>query len=180
MRTESADSAGPAGPADPVDRPALAAEGFPFPEAVPAPRLAGELSAMLVSPDPGIRDDHARTAAARWIREGRLDAVLVTLGDTAADRFGHPEIQARTFAPLIIGSVLTRAHAVPGLVPREAAERWYAAFAAWYPAERDARGRDDSLGWLHAVAHGADAAAVFAKALCPTAAPSCSTSVPAG
>ncbi|MET9097747.1 DUF2785 domain-containing protein [Streptomyces antibioticus] len=162
MRT---DPAGPADPADLLDWPSLAAEGFPFPEAVPVSRLAGELSAMLVSPDPEIRDDHAYTAAARWIREGRLDGVLITLGDTATGRFGHPEIQARTFAPLIIGSVLTRAHAVPGLVPREAAERWYAAFSAWYPAERDTRGWDDSLGWLHAVAHGADAVAVFAKAL---------------
>ncbi|MFJ4953043.1 DUF2785 domain-containing protein [Streptomyces sp. NPDC088760] len=46
-----------------------------------------------------------------------------------------------------------------------AAERWYAAFSAWYPAEQDTRGWDDSLGWLHAVAHGADAAAAFARVL---------------
>jgi hypothetical protein len=50
-------------------------------------------------------------------------------------------------------------------VPKAAAERWYAPFTAWYLAERDTRGWDDSLGWLHAVAHGADAAAAFAQAL---------------
>ncbi|WP_256259773.1 DUF2785 domain-containing protein (plasmid) [Streptomyces atratus] len=77
----------------------------------------------------------------------------------------HPEVQARTFAPLVLCSVLTRGHTVPGLISKEAAERWYAELSAWYPAEHDTRGWDDSLGWLHAVAHGADATAAFAKAL---------------
>ncbi|MFE2646052.1 DUF2785 domain-containing protein [Streptomyces nigra] len=48
---------------------------------------------------------------------------------------------------------------------QDAAERWSAAFSAWYPEERDTRGWDDSLGWLQAVAHGADAVAAFAKVL---------------
>jgi hypothetical protein len=120
---------------------------------------------MLISPDPGIRDDYAYTAAARWISEGHLDEVLEALGDRAPGRFIHPEVQARTFAPLILCSVLTRGHTVPGLVAKEAVERWFAEFAAWYPEERDTRGWDDSLGWLPAVAHGADAAAALAKAL---------------
>jgi hypothetical protein len=136
---------------------------------------------MLVSPDPATRDDHAftvfcrgspglqarvkLTAASRWIAEGRFDDVLESFGETAAGRFSHPWIQARTFAPLVLCSVLTRGHAVPGLIPKETAERWYTGFAAWYPDERDTRGWDDSLGWLHAVAHGADAAAAFAAAL---------------
>jgi hypothetical protein len=148
-----------------VDWPAAAAAGFPLPEAVPTHRLAEELSTMLVSPDPVIRDDHAFTAAARWIREGRLDDVLEALGDRAADRFAHPEVQARTFAPLLLSCVLTRSAAAPGPVTPTAAERWYAAFRAWYPAEEDTRGWDDALGWLHAVAHGADAAAAFGKVL---------------
>lgn len=145
--------------------PSLAAAGFPFPEALPVTRVTDELSAMLVSPDPEVRDDHAYTAAARWIREGRFDPVLEDLGDTAAGRFRHPETQARTFAPLVLCRVLERGHSMPGLVPQAAAERWLAAFAAWYPSERDTRGWDDDLGWLHAVAHGADAAASFALAL---------------
>lgn len=145
--------------------PSIAADGFPFPDAVPVARLGRELSAMLVSPDPEVRDEHAFTAVTRWISEGRLDEVLEDLGDTAADRFTHPEIQARTFAPLVLRAVLTRGQAAPGTVPEAAAERWYAGFSSWFPAERDTRGWDDSLGWLHAVAHGADAAAAFARAL---------------
>lgn len=148
-----------------VDWPATAAADFPFPDGVPARRLAAELGAMLVSPDPVARDDHAYTAAARWTGQGRLDAVLEELGDAAAARLDHPEVQARTFAPLILRCVLARGSAEPGVLPGSAAERWYPAFAAWYPAEQDTRGWDDALGWLHAVAHGADAAAAFAHAL---------------
>ena len=150
---------------DLVHWPSLAADGFPFPDGIPAARLGDELSALLVSPDPQVRDDHAYTAAARWISEGRLDEILEPFGDTAAGRFGHPEIQARAFAPLVLRCVLTRGLAAPGTVSAAAAERWYDAFGAWYPAERDTRGWDDSLGWLHAVAHGADAAAAFALTL---------------
>ncbi|MGW0966465.1 DUF2785 domain-containing protein [Streptomyces sp. NPDC002516] len=152
-------------PKDHITWSSVAAEGFPFPEGVPVPRLVDELSAMLVSPDPKARDDQAYTAAAHWIGEGRLDEVLESLGDTAAGRFTHPEVQARTFAPLVLRCVLARGVAAPGTVPEAAAERWYVPFAAWYPAEPDIRGWDDSLGWLHAVAHGADAAAVFAQVL---------------
>lgn len=150
---------------DLVHWPSIAADGFPFPDAVPASRLGRRLSAMLASRDPVVRDEHAYTAAARWIREGHLDEVLEDLGDAAADRFTHPEIQARTFAPLVLRCVLTRGQATSGTLPDAAVERWYAGFSSWYPSERDTRGWDDSLGWLHAVAHGADAAAAFAGAL---------------
>jgi hypothetical protein len=150
---------------DLVSWPSIAAEGFPFPDGVAPSLMVEELSAMLASPDPLVRDDHACTAMAQWVRQGRFDPVLERLGDTAAERLTHPEIQARTFAPLVLRCALDRGHAVPGTVPQVAAERWYAAFSSWYPAERDTRGWDDSLGWLHAVAHGADAAAAFAQAL---------------
>ncbi|WUH91968.1 DUF2785 domain-containing protein [Streptomyces sp. NBC_00433] len=150
---------------DLLDWTAVAAENFAFPTGV-APRLIGdELAAMLVSPDPRVRDEHAYTAAAGWIRAGHLDDVLVAMGDTAAERFTHPEVQARAFAPLVLKCVLARGQRLPGAVPEAVALRWYAGFAAWYPYEADTRGWDDTTGWLHAVAHGADAAAAFAAAL---------------
>ncbi|MFI1097638.1 DUF2785 domain-containing protein [Streptomyces sp. NPDC020917] len=150
---------------DLVDWPAVAGAGFPFPAGVPAELVAAELAAMLVSPDPTVRDDHAYTAAAQWIRAGRLDAVLTSMGDTAAERFTHPDVQARTFAPLILTCLLKRGPEAPAALPESAVRRWYGQFAAWYPAEPDTRGWDDRSGWLHAVAHGADAAAAFATAL---------------
>ncbi|MFG1805678.1 DUF2785 domain-containing protein [Streptomyces sp. NPDC049040] len=150
---------------DLVDWAAVTGGDFVFPARVGAPRIADELGAMLVSPDPQVRDDRAYTAAAGWIRAGHLDEVLAAMGDTAAERFTHPEVQARTFAPLVLKCVLARAREVPVAVPEAAVLRWYTGFAAWYPQERDTRGWDDTLGWLHAVAHGADAAAAFAAAL---------------
>ncbi len=33
---------------------------------------------------------------------------------------------------------------------------WVCAFEGWYATEQDLRGHDPDLGWLHAVAHGAD------------------------
>ncbi|MFI9781443.1 hypothetical protein ACIHCV_43780 [Streptomyces sp. NPDC051956] len=63
--------------ADFVDWPSIAADGFPFPEAVPASQLADELSAMLISPDPEIRDDYAYTAAAREKAGKATDQALV-------------------------------------------------------------------------------------------------------
>jgi hypothetical protein len=148
-----------------VDWAAVAADGFAFPTGVAARRIGEELAVMLVSPDPVVRDDHAYTAAAGWIRAGHLDEVLVDVGDTAAGRFTHPEVQARTFAPLVLRCVLARSLQLPGAVPESAVLRWYAGFAAWYPQEGDTRGWDDATGWLHAVAHGADAAAGFAAVL---------------
>ncbi|MCC9307145.1 DUF2785 domain-containing protein [Kitasatospora sp. RB6PN24] len=149
----------------PIDWALLAATGFPFPADVPAAELLDELAAMLSSPDPVVRDDHAYTASAQWVREGRLDDQLVALGEAAVARLDHPEVQARTFAPLVLRCVLTRSRQLPGAIDQGTVQRWYAAFARWYPAEPDTRGWDDRLGWLHAVAHGADAAAAFARAL---------------
>ncbi|MEU7414585.1 hypothetical protein AB0B40_35690 [Streptomyces sp. NPDC042638] len=106
-----------------VDWPAMTADGHPFPKAVPACQVADELLAMLISPDPKICDGFAYTAAARWIAEGRFDEVLGQLGDTAACRFAHPEVQARSFAPLTLCLILKRADSIPGLVTQAAAER---------------------------------------------------------
>ncbi|MGZ6754573.1 MAG: DUF2785 domain-containing protein [Nocardioides sp.] len=148
-----------------LDWAAMAAEGFQYPHGRPVSQLAAELTGRLTSRDPEIRDRQAYSAAAVWIRDGRFDTVLEQLGDDAAARFGHPEVQARTFAPLLLELVLTRSLQSPGLLPGDAPERWYAAFATWYPAEPDTRGWDEELGWLHAVAHGADVAPTFAEVL---------------
>jgi hypothetical protein len=110
-----------------------------------------ELSEMLRSPDPATRDDVAYVALSRLIPH--LEPPLRRrLGDTMAARLGDPEVQVRTFAPLILDRVV------------EAGEfdvAWLAAFEAWYASETDLRGYDQELGWLHAVAHGADLLGTF-------------------
>jgi hypothetical protein len=120
--------------------------------AVPADRcvadLVAELCVMLRSPDPVVRDEQAYPILANWIGAGVLGPdLLMAVGADMAGRFDDPEIQARTFAPLILNS-LAKADVV--------APEWVAAFTRWYPSEPDLRGYDQRLGWLHAVAHGAD------------------------
>jgi hypothetical protein len=110
--------------------------------------LVAELSSMLRSPSPGVRDAQAYSTLATWIVDGVLGAdQLRELGDEMVARFDDPEVQARTFAPLILDAIVSAGVFEPGWVPP---------FERWYVGEEDLRGHDAKLGWLHAVAHGAD------------------------
>ncbi|MFF8380977.1 DUF2785 domain-containing protein [Streptomyces sp. NPDC015661] len=120
--------------------------------AVPTDRdlgeLVEELSRALADPDPLIRDGAAYGVLHTWIARGVIDGPRrLALGDEMAERFRDPEIQARTFAPLVLDMLVTEG---------DLKAEWVDAFARWYPAEEDLRGYDEKLGWLHAVAHGAD------------------------
>ncbi|MFG2822913.1 DUF2785 domain-containing protein [Kitasatospora sp. NPDC048365] len=120
--------------------------------AVPADRrlddLVGELSLALADPDPLVRDGTPYSVLATWIERGVIpEARRLELGDEMAARFGHPEVQARTFAPLVLDMLVARG---------DLRSAWVDAFERWYPGETDLRGRDAGLGWLHAAAHGAD------------------------
>ena len=122
--------------------------GFPVPENRSPDELVAELTAMLRSPDPVVRDRQAYAVLASWIRRGVLTSQhLRALGDEMVPRFGDAEIQARTFAPLILDLIVSAGVFEPSWVPP---------FERWYVAEDDLRGYDVKLGWLHAVAHGAD------------------------
>lgn len=122
--------------------------GFAVPEGRPVDELVAELVGMLRSPDPVVRDRQAYSTLATWIGRGVLSAdQLRALGDELVRRFGDPEIQARTFVPLVLESIVTAGVFEPAWVPP---------FERWYVAEEDLRGYDEKLGWLHAVAHGAD------------------------
>ncbi|MEW1697974.1 DUF2785 domain-containing protein [Streptomyces sp. NPDC093249] len=120
--------------------------------AVPADRamddLVGELSRALADPDPLVRDGAPYTVLATWIDRGTIGASRrLELGDEMAARFGDPRTEARTFAPLVLDMLVAAGDLRAG---------WVDAFERWYPAELDLRGHDGTLGWLHAVAHGAD------------------------
>jgi uncharacterized protein DUF2785 len=121
-----------------------------------------DLLAMLRSADPAERDEIAYFGIVQRVAHGTEDGSLVSLGDEMAARLGDQEIQARTFAALILGEVIDRDRET-GLASGAAVARWRDAFAAWYPAETDLRGFDERLGWLHAVAHGADTLAAFGR-----------------
>ena len=135
--------------------PAIVASGFAVPADRVLPELVGELTDALCSPDPALRDEHAYPILAAWILAGHLDDGLAALGDRMIGLLAHPEIQARTFAALIL-AVLVHRDTDSEVLATETVLRWRDGFAGWWVCETDLRGWDDELGWLHAVAHGAD------------------------
>jgi hypothetical protein len=126
------------------------------------PEDLARLVDRLRSPDPRVRDEQAWSELAQRLSSGRDDPHLVALGEAAGALLRDPQVQARTFGALLLGEVVERANAgAEGPRPLHVVG-WLATFAEWYAAERDLRGHDPQLGWLHAVAHGADALAAFA------------------
>ncbi|MEU9858817.1 DUF2785 domain-containing protein [Streptomyces sp. NPDC047974] len=131
----------------------LSADGCPAPASADLPALADELAEALRHPDPELRDGAPYVVLRTWIERDVIDRALrARLGAVMAARFDDPEIQARAFAPLVLDMIVARGDFDPA---------WLAAFRRWYPAETDLRDHDPRLGWLHAVAHGADLLGAF-------------------
>lgn len=129
--------------------------GSLLPDGASRASVLAELCEDLRSPDPVLRDEQAYALLVSWI-PGLDSAERHALGEVMTARFDDPEIQARTFAPLVLAAIVKQGDYEPS---------WLAAFAKWYPAETDLRGYDPELGWLHAVAHGADLLRAFGR--CP-------------
>jgi hypothetical protein len=119
-------------------------------------RVAG-LVDDLRSPDPAVRDDGAYHALAVLAGDGALDEHLIELGDRAAALLTEGTVQARSFGALLLALVVDRDTRTRRGGGDESTHQWLAAACRWYPAEPDTRGWNAGLGWLHAVAHGADA-----------------------
>jgi hypothetical protein len=145
-----------------VDWPTVLANGLEVPEGVALEDLYGALSGMLLAADPAVRDDTAYPILATWVARGEFDGRLRRVGDDMADRLWHPEIQARTFATLILGWAVRR-DGLTGELDDDTVRRWRDAFVAWWRDETDLRGWDAERGWLHAVAHGADTVRAFGR-----------------
>ena len=127
----------------------IRANDFALPDDAPVAPLLAELVEMLASPDPEVRDGIAYPALATWIDGGVVpDDRIRPLGDEMAARLADERTWARTFAPLVLAVIVARRGVVE--------PAWVDAFERWYAAETDLRGHDAQLGWLHAVAHGAD------------------------
>lgn len=102
----------------------------------------------LASPDPAVRDDGAYAALTRLVRDGDLCADDRSwLAAAMLERLGHDRAEARAFAPLVLASLVATG---------DFDEAWPRAVTQWYVGEQDLRGHDPRVGWVHAVAHGAD------------------------
>lgn len=139
----------------------IVADNFAVPADSTAVELVPELLGALGHPDPVVRDEQAYAIPATWLAEGHLDASLVSIGDACAQALAHPDILRRSFSTLILTECLQRGRPT-GLVSRAQAEGWMRAWAAWHPHETDVRSWEEGIGWIHAVAHGADTAGAYA------------------
>src|SRR5215218_9301609 len=91
----------------------IAASGFAVPGEESLADLTAELTVMLGSPDPHVRQDLATSALAAWIEEGVYDDLLSGLGDglVAGLRIGLGEdgtdtVYRRSYSALLLASCL--------------------------------------------------------------------------
>jgi len=146
----------------------VVAEDFEVPADRGLDDLTAELTRMLGSTDPDVRDGTAYPALATWTERGVYDDLLSGLGDGMAAGLavglgdnGTDSVFRRSFSVLILGECLARDNAT-ALLPGAKILEWGDRVATWYLRERDLRGYVSGKGWAHAVAHGADALGALA------------------
>jgi len=146
------------------------AAGLAVPSDRPLDDLTAELTRMLGSADPALRDGTAYPTLATWVDRGVYDELLAGLGDGMAAGLGvglgdreTDSVFRRSFSALILGECLERDNA-QHRVPADSVLGWGDRLAGWYLRENDLRGYVPGKGWAHAVAHGADALAALAGA----------------
>jgi len=142
---------------------AVAMQHYEVPAGESAAKLSNELSALLASPDSGLRDDLAYSILARWIARGVLpdQQLLIVADDWNANlkrgigELGTDSVLLRSFSALCLASIAEREAKKPFL----AEPRYHQLVAdgiTYLQTERDLRGYDAQLGWIHATAHTAD------------------------
>jgi hypothetical protein len=165
MSTARAQEAGGQGlPRDKAFWQGLVKNTFAVPSDVPLQVLLGELNVMLSSPDPEVRDDIAYAVLANWIYRQRIvpiderlwllriweDQLRAGVGERETDTVLH-----RSFSALAIGLLVILDNEAPYL-DRATFVRTLQSTLTYVRDERDVRGFDSRLGWLHSVAHTAD------------------------
>jgi len=131
---------------------------FTVPDVVERQTLANGLLDCLGDPDPALRDGIAYEALTQWMRADQLDAEgLRALRDrlyamlAAEDATGF----AKPFAALTLSEIARTDRIKSWMAPEERAAMVNAA-GTFVESVRDYRGYDDTEGWRHGLAHGAD------------------------
>lgn len=143
---------------------AIANNKYAVPEHESADALAQELSGLLGSPDPELRDDLAYSILTHWIYRLNLlsPQTLVSLTDewrtnlkSGLGEQGTNSVLRRSFSALMLSSMARREAKAPFM----GGDRYHALVkeaASYLQTERDLRGYDAQLHWIHATAHTAD------------------------
>lgn len=145
----------------------LAEGGFAMgEESIGRDRMALALVPCLADPSPTLRDGVAYEALARWMREPGLspatrrlllERLLPDIEPPAEEREPVPDTGGfrAPFAALVLAEVARTDRLEPFLEPAERS-RLVRAAARYLTQVRDYRGFDETEGWRHGVAHGAD------------------------
>jgi hypothetical protein len=142
----------------------VAANKFAVPAGAALPALLDELTMMLGSADPELRDDIAYTTLVHWIFRQRIVPVeerrrlvrewTANLTRGIGER-GTPGVLRRSFSALALGPIAILDNEAPYL-ERAEFDALLAAALAYLKDERDVRGFDPAVGWMHSVAHTGD------------------------
>lgn len=140
------------------------------PENESADALSRELSVMLASPDPELRDDLAYSILTTWIYRGNVlsTPTLIALTDewranlkSGIGEAGTNSVLRRSFSALCLSEMAKR-EAKSQFMGQERYRGLVADAISYLEAERDLRGYDRTLHWIHATAHTADLLAALA------------------
>jgi Protein of unknown function (DUF2785) len=143
---------------------AIVQDHYTPPPGSDVPALVEELTGMLSSADPELRDDIAYSTLASWIYQqkivgpGALRSLIERLVANLRRGIGERDtdgVFGRSFSALVLSVVVARDNADPFLD----ADGWRqieTAALAYLAAEQDLRGYDSDKGWMHAAAHTAD------------------------
>ena len=149
---------------------AIAKNQYAVPDGQPVFPLLRELSGYLGSRDPELRDELAYSITTVWIKHQKqistcelyslLDGwqanLWIGIGETANDG-----VLKRSFSALSLVALAERDLKMPFL-GEERYRTFLANALAYLRDERDLRGFDPTLGWIHATAHTADLLAALA------------------
>lgn len=151
---------------------ALAEGGFVVPAGQTAAGLLVAMNGLLALPDPVLRDEVAYSAAERWILRDqavaaddlrRLLALWSANLDDGLGAAGDDRVFQRSFSALCLSLVAAREVATPFLSAVEV-QQLFDRLLDYFARERDLRGYDATRGWMHSVAHTADAFKFLARA----------------
>lgn len=142
----------------------IAKSQYAVPEGQSAFPLAQELVGLFASPDPELRDDLAYSILYSWIRKPELftQSELVTLTGECQSNLqrglgeqGTNSVLQRSFSALGL-ALLAKRDAKTAFLSDAQFHSLVDAAISYLNAEKDLRGYDEKLGWIHATAHTAD------------------------
>ena len=148
----------------------IAKNRYAVPEGQQVFPLLRELSGYFGSPDSELRDDLAYSITTVWIKHQKqisTDELNSLLDDWQANlrvgigESGNDSVLKRSFSALCLVALAERDLKMPFLTD-ERYQVFLANALAYLREERDLRGFDPKLGWIHATAHTADLLAALA------------------